>query len=150
MIDTQELAYLTSKRFNRVYEEVFQGEPAANEALEVEVLGSAMAGDTPVLVLITPWTLNGLAFPPDDRFPNVLVVNKRRCPVFSHELVDLGPYRVVNLVSDVSGLANQNAARHIAAGFIEPFRVAVERARSVAGVPNPGRRSLLGLSGSED
>jgi hypothetical protein len=146
MIDSELLMRRTLRRFTRVYDEVFRGDPAANVALEVEVAGSGVADDTPVLILITPWTLNGLAFPPDDRFPSSLIVNKRRYPVFAHELDDLGRYQSVNLVPDVSNLTSQEDARRIAAELVEPFLEAVTRFRHVAEVPNPSRRNILGLS----
>ena len=134
-------------RFRRIHDEVFRGDSAENAALEVEVLGADTAGDTPIVILITPWTLNGLAFPADGRFPEQLIVNKRNHRVFTHELDGLGPYRSVNLVSDVSSLANQDDARRLAEEVAEPFRVAVAQAREVADVANPSRRRLLGLSG---
>lgn len=134
------------ERFRRVHDEVFRGDPAANGSLEVEVLGAALAGDIPVVMLITPWTLNGLAFPADDRFPEHLVVNARRYPVFAHELDEVGSYRSVNLVPDVSNLRSQDEARRLASELAEPFRNAVARARDEADVPNPERRRLFRLS----
>lgn len=145
-MNLDELAQRVSERFRRVHDEVFRGDPAANPALEVEVRGVGMGGDTPVLILITPWTLNGLVFPGDDRFPEQLVVNRRQLPVFSHELDGVGPYRSLNLVSDVSRLAGQDDARRLADELAEPFRDAVARAREVGDVPNPSRRRLFRLS----
>jgi hypothetical protein len=146
MIDSEELVRRTLRRFTRVHDEVFRGDPAANDAIEVEVTGSALAEDTPVLILITPWTLNGLAFPPDDRFPSSLIVNKQRYPVFAHELDDLGRYQSVNLVPDVSDLTSQEDARRIASELAAPFHEAVSRLRQAAEVPNPSRRGILGFS----
>lgn len=146
-MNLDELTRRVLERFRRVHDEVFRGDPAANSALEVEVLGVATVGDTPTLILVTPWTLNGLAFPEDGRFPQQLVVDRRRLPVFSHELDGVGAYRSVNLVSDVSHLDGQEDARRLAGELAEPFRDAVARAREVADVPNPGRRLLFRLSG---
>jgi hypothetical protein len=145
-MNLDELAQRVSERFRRVHAEVFRGDPVANPSLEVEVRGSGMGGDTAVLVLVTPWTLNGLAFPEDGRFPEQLVVNQRRYPVFSHELDGVGPYRSVNLVPDVSRLAGQDEARRLADELAEHFRAAVARAREVADVSNPSRRRLFRLS----
>ena len=60
-----DLAARVLAHFEGVHADVFRGDPAANPRLKVEVLDPEMAGDTPTLVLITPWTLNGMAFPPD-------------------------------------------------------------------------------------
>lgn len=147
MTESTDLARRTLRQFSRVHEEVFRGDPAANPALEVEVLRDGMAQDTPVLILITPWTLNGLAFPPDERFPNQLTISKRRYPVFAHQLDDLGPYRSVNLVPNVAGLTSQEDARRVAEEIAGPFHEAVTRARQVTNVPNPSRRNLLRRDG---
>ncbi len=123
------LARRTQTVFEAVHQRVFLGDPVANPRLAVEVLGAATAHDTPVLVLITPWTLNGLAFPPDGELPATLEVIGRPRQVFSAELEGVGPFRSVNLVSDVSRLARPEEARKLARSFAEPFRAAVERAR---------------------
>lgn len=134
--------------FDRVHREVFDGDPAANPRLRVEVLGAAMATDTPVLVLVTPWTLNGMAFPPDDDFPEQLTVGDRTYPVFVNEVADFGSYRSLNLIADVSGIESHDAARQRAEELAQPLRDAVSRARAPRSereehVADPGRRRLL-------
>ncbi|MFI6467952.1 hypothetical protein [Streptomyces sp. NPDC050538] len=79
---------------------------------------------------MTPWTLNGLIFPPDDTFPDELVIAGRRRPVYVTELAPLGRYRSVNLVGDVSGLSGPEPARTLARSWVEPLRAAVETART--------------------
>ena len=122
---------------------MFAGDPAANTRLKVEVLGEATAGDTPTLVLVTPWTLNGLAFPPDDRFPDSLTIGKRSYPVFHNEIDALGSYYSVNLMGDVSMLKSPESARAVGSQLGAPFRVAVEKAREALAVPDEARRELF-------
>lgn len=55
--------------FRHVHQAVFAGDPAANPALALAVTGMLMAADTPTIVRLTPWTLNGLALPPDRQLP---------------------------------------------------------------------------------
>ncbi len=131
------------RTFEDVHRRAFLGDPAANPRLRVEVVGAAMAGDTPVLVLITPWTLNGMAFPPDGRFPERLTLEGRTFPVHANALEGVGDYRSVNLVPDVSSLPGPGAARQLAEALAGPFRDAVARAREQLAVPDPGRRRLL-------
>lgn len=147
--DLDALALRTQEVFARIHRDVFLGDPAANPRLHVEVVDPELVVDTPTLVLVTPWTLNGLLFPPDEDVAGDLTVGGRRLPVFRHELPELGPYRLVNLVGDVSQLANPGAARHAARVFGPPFREAVAQARDRGGVTDPSRRRLLpGLAGA--
>lgn len=138
--------------FTEIHEQVFRGDPVANPRLRVEVVGAAMAGDTPVLVLVAPWTINGLAFPPDGAFPDRLELAGKTYPVWAHELGGVGRYRMVGLLSSVSCFQSPAEARELAEAMAEPFRRAVEAARPEPStgdgdVPNPGRRRLLQLRG---
>ena len=131
--------------FEDIHRRVFLGDPAANSRLKVEVLEPALAADTPTLVLITPWTLNGLAFPPHPHgtLPAELMIGRRRRPVFTNSLADIGQYNSVNLVPDVSSLESRAQARSLAEPLAVDFRSAVAAARADASVPDPSRRRLL-------
>lgn len=151
MIDAAaERAAAVLAAFTEIHDRVFRGDPAANPRLRVEVVGAAIAADTPVLVLVTPWTINGLAFPPDGEFPDRLELAGKKYPVWSHELDGVGPYRMLGLLGSVACLQNPAEARELASAMAEPFRRAVEavrlgRSAGDAGVPNPGRRHFLQL-----
>jgi hypothetical protein len=140
MTDLDDLARRVYDHFEGVHREIFRGDPAANPKLKVEVLDPEMVGDTPTLVLVTPWTLNGMAFPPDARFPDSLAVNTKVLPVFRNELDGIGAYVSVNLVADVSTLQSPDAARGVGRSLGAGFRTAVEEARQIG---DRGRRDLL-------
>jgi [NiFe] hydrogenase assembly HybE family chaperone len=142
-MDIETLATTTERVFENIHRRVFLGEPVANPRLKVEVTEVTAVEDTPVMILITPWTLNGMMFPPDDAFPDQLVVGAKSYPVFSHELEEVGPYFSVNLMSDVSTLQAPEAARSVASALGEPLRNAVAAVRRARGVADPGRRRLL-------
>lgn len=136
--------------FTEIHESVFRGDPAANPRLRVEIVGAAMAADTPVLVLVTPWTINGLAFPPAEEFPDRLEIAGKDYQVWTHELDGVGPYRMVALLGTVSCLQSPAEARELAEAMAEPLRQAVAAARTArvaddTGVPNPARRRFLQL-----
>lgn len=107
------------------------------------MLGFETVGDTPTLVLVTPWTLNGLAFPPDERFPDSLTIGKRSYTVFQNDIEALGAYFSVNLMGDVSTLKSPEAARVVAGQLGDPFRRAVAKAREELAVPDEARRQLF-------
>jgi [NiFe]-hydrogenase assembly, chaperone, HybE len=115
--------------FERVHREQFLGDPAANPRLAVAVLDPAVVADTPVVVLLTPWTVNGLAFPPDDEFPAELEIAGRRRPVFRVEVPELGAFRSVNLPPEPSSLSSLAQARGLARSWAGPFQAAVAAAR---------------------
>lgn len=137
------LAAATLTTFEGIHRDVFLGDPAAHPRLKVEVVEAALVEDTPTLILITPWTLNGMAFPPDEEFPGTLKVGGKEYPVFAHSLDELGPYQSVNLMPNVSSLSSPESARSLARSLAEPFRAAVARARQKRSVPDPDRRNLL-------
>jgi hypothetical protein len=129
--------------FRRVHETVFAGDRAANPALEVAVSEVLVAGDTPTVVLLTPWTLNGLAFPPDDQLPEICEIGGVSRRLFHNNLEGLGDYWSVNLVPDVSKITGQDVALSVARGLAEPWRDVVVQLRGEVGQANPGRRRLL-------
>jgi hypothetical protein len=140
------LAATVAAVYQDIHERVFLDDPIANARLGVEVVEPAMAEDTPTLVLITPWTINGMAFPPDEEFPDSLRIGEKSWVVFRHELDELGVYRSLNLVSHVGCLDTQDQARELACAMAPRFTQAVARLRRDVLVPDPSRRKLLGLT----
>lgn len=108
--------------FVEIHHRVFLGDPAANPPLKVEVLGSRTAGDTTTLVVVTPWTINGLVFAPAP--PVIVRLAGPRRPVHALELPSPGRFGSINLVPDVSGPARPGA-RPVATSWLAPFRSAV-------------------------
>lgn len=135
--------------FEDVHRDVFDGDPASNPALGVEVIGAAMAHDTPVAVMIAPWTLCGLAVPPHGGLPTSLRIGPKSYPVLANEVEQLGRYHSVVLVPDVSGYASRRDARAVADPLAQGFRTAVAKAREeLTEVEDARRRSIL--TGSTD
>lgn len=129
--------------FEAVYSRSFRGDAAANPRLRVEALEEAVVAGYPTVVLITPWTLNGLIFPPppgssagaveaaalwDKGFPEWLEIAGQQRAVFLGELPQIGAYRSVNLVPDVSRLTKPEQARTLAISFVAPFHGALTTA----------------------
>lgn len=131
--------------FDEVHRSVFLGDPVANPHLYVEVIDPARVVDTPTMVLIAPWTINALSFPPDGDVPASLDVGGREHPVFAHELDALGRYLAINLVSDPRCFRDQDTARRSATILTPAFRAALRAVRGEPEVPNPDRRHLFGL-----
>lgn len=125
MIDLDLLSIRATAAFTEVYRTAFVGDPAANPRLSVEVVEAVRVLDTPTLVIVTPWTLNGLIFPTRDGFPHELEVAGQTRPVFEVALPPLGRFRTVNLVSNVWGIGDQRRARALARSWGGPFRDAV-------------------------
>lgn len=138
-----EIADRTYEYFDGIQRDVFAGDPASNPALAVEVVEPGEVAGLPTLVLITPWTLNGMVFGDVADFPSVLTVGAREYPVFANSLPELGNYQSVNLVPDVSGLDDQEAARKAARAYVKPFRSAVAKALEELQVEDRGRRELF-------
>lgn len=141
--DLLRLARATETAFEAVHDRAFRGDPAANPRLTVEVLEAARVGDAATLVLIAPWTLNGLVFLEDVRFPDTLAIGPRTVPVFTNELPGIGTYRSVNLIPDVSGFSSPGEARRSARMLAGLFRDAVARARAETSVADPARREIF-------
>lgn len=146
------LAQSVAVYFGRVAREVFEGDPASNPNLEVEVLGATMALDTPLMLLITPWTVMGMAFPPDGRLPPGLRIDHRHYPVLANRVDDIGDYHSVLLLPDVSGYTEQAAAREDALELLPGLTHAIERWRSEqVEVADSERRALVrNLTGKGD
>src|SRR5919201_4903871 len=83
--------------FAAIHGAAFDAETELSSGIEVEVFDAGTAVDTPTYVLLTPWTINGLAFPPDDDFPSGLAIDGRVRVVYAIDVSPLGPYRAVNL-----------------------------------------------------
>jgi hypothetical protein len=137
MSQVDDLAVGVREAFERVHREHFLGDRAANPQLTVDVLDAALVADTPTVVLITPWTVNGLAFPPDDEFPHELDLAGRRRPVFRVEMPGPGTFRSVNLPPDAASLRSMDQARTLARSWTGHFRDAVQAARQAVSRP-PG------------
>jgi [NiFe]-hydrogenase assembly, chaperone, HybE len=129
MNSLDDVAAAVRQAFERVHREQFHGDRAANPRLIVDVIDAAIVGDTPAVVLITPWTVNGLAFPPDDRFPDVLDIAARRRPVFRVRMPELGAFRSVNLPLEAASLPGMDQARTLAHSWAVHFHDAVRTAR---------------------
>ncbi len=129
--------------FQHVHQTAFAGDPAVNPALAVAVTDLLMAGDTPTIVLLTPWTLNGLAFPPDRQLPARCEIAGATRLIFRNHLAGLGEYYSVNLIPDVSGIATQAEALKLALSLAEPWRDLIATSRGTEAVTNPARRRLL-------
>ena len=143
MSDLQQLSATTRAAFEELHHRSFLGDPACNPELIVEVVGPATVGETPTLILVTPWTLNGLMFLEKGHSIPELVIGKRRFPVFENTVESLGTYSSVHLVPDVRRLADREAARHAAEALVGPFREAVARALAEQSVADPERRDLF-------
>lgn len=141
--DLERLAASTRAAFEETHLKNFRTDPTRNPRLTVEVVAPAMVDQTPTMILITPWTLDGLMFLPEESTIRELMVGERRFPVLEDTLDGIGAYTCIHLVPDVRGLATQKAARHAAATLAEPFRQAVTRAFEEQSVANPDRRDLF-------
>lgn len=119
-------------RFAAIHGPVFGGDGELSTGIEVEVIDAGVALDTPTFILLTPWTINGLAFPPDDEFPHGLSVDGRVRTVYWIENSELGPYRAVNLAPVGSHFPSPAHARKVAREYAHVFRRAVEEARELS------------------
>ncbi|MGA7271236.1 MAG: [NiFe]-hydrogenase assembly chaperone HybE [Acidimicrobiia bacterium] len=130
--------------FEDIHEKVFAGDPAANPNLRVELVSSALAHDTPVLVVVTPWTLIGLAFPPDGKLPSTLRLGASHYTVTANEVEELGPYFSILLVPDVSGYSSQDEVMAVARPLAEKLHMALESSRiETTQVVDGDRRALF-------
>jgi hypothetical protein len=130
---TDDVADDVHKAFERVHREQFLGDRAANPLLTVDVIDAALVDDTPTVVLITPWTVNGLAFPPGEEFPEELEIAGRCRLVFRVEMAELGVFRSVNLPLETASLRSMDQVRTLAHSWAGYFQDAVRAARLAAG-----------------
>lgn len=122
-----ELVDATAAAYGRVHREAFLGDPVANSRLPVEVVSADLAGSWPALVLLTPWTCNGLLFVDAEAdVPTFLDVAGSRRPVFTITMPDLPRHASVNLVGDVSRWTSPEQARTVARSFAAPFFAGVQ------------------------
>ncbi|MGD2101571.1 MAG: [NiFe]-hydrogenase assembly chaperone HybE [Acidimicrobiia bacterium] len=138
--------------FERVAREVFEDDPASNPNLGVEVLGVTTARDTPTMVVITPWTVIGLAFPPDGGLPSELRIDHHHYPVLANEVEAIGQYHSVLLIPDVSGYADQAVVREEVMALLPGLVRAVEKWRGEhVEVADSERRAFVrNLAGHRD
>lgn len=138
--------------FQRIEREVFEGDPASNPNLTVEVMGADVALDTPVMIVITPWTVMAMAFPPDGRLPAELRIDHRHYPVLANAVDAIGRYHSVLLIPDVSDYRDQTAVRDDAKALITGLLGAIEGWRNEkVGVADSERRALVrNLTGRGD
>jgi hypothetical protein len=106
----------------------------SSTGIGVEVLDAGIALDTPTFILITPWTMNGLAFAPDDALPHALVVDGRIRAVDSVDQPPLGHYLAVNLVPFGTHFPSPVHARKVAHLLAPEFRRAVTQARQAISI----------------
>lgn len=131
--------------FEGIHDDIFRGDPTCNTNLVVEVAGAVIAYDTAVMVLIAPWTMTALAFPPDGWLPANLRVGHRYHPVLQNQIEGIGSYHTVLLDSDVSGYPDQTAAVTDASSLATRLAEAVEKVRREhVEVEDPSRRALAG------
>lgn len=117
--------------FARIHGPAFDADTELSTGIEVGVIEAGIALDTPTFILLTPWTINGLAFPPDQGFPVAIEVDGATRPVYSIQLSELGPYYAVNLAPFGSHFPSAVHARHFAERAAPKFRRAVEEARAL-------------------
>ena len=117
--------------FAKIHGPAFDADTELSTGIEVDVIDAGIALDTPIFILLTPWTINGLAFPPDQRFPVAIEIDGETHPIYSIERSRLGPYRAVNLAPIGSHFPSAAHARHFAERAGPKFRRAVEEARAL-------------------
>jgi hypothetical protein len=122
------------KMFSRIHGPAFDADTELSTGIEVDVIDAGIALDTPTFILLTPWTINGLAFPPDQSFPVAIEVDGATRPVYSIEHSPLGPYRAVNLAPVGSHFPSAVHARHFAERAVPRFRRAVAEARALRSI----------------
>lgn len=118
--------------FTAIHGPAFGAHTEVSGVTEVEVIDAGVALDTPTYILLTPWTINGLAFAPDDDFPSGLEIDGQVHVVYSIQHSDLGPYRAVNLAPLGSHFPSAAHARRFAELSAARFRRAVEEARALS------------------
>lgn len=147
MLTADALPVRAVEAFLRIYREQFAELFADETALEVEALEPVSTEDSLVLVVITPWMITGLLFIPDDDFPDYLSIDARKVRVLVNEIEELGRYRSVSLVSDISTLTSQTHARRVGHESGVALVHAVEKAREPSSVTDPGRRAFFNALG---
>jgi hypothetical protein len=130
--------------FTRIWEDVFQGDPIANDALRVEVLEEETVGDMDTLAVVTPWAVFAMGFPAEGApVPERLAMGGRPKLVLEHELEGIGRYLTVPLTDECDALADMDAARELVHRTAPRFRKALADAFDLETVEAPDRRALL-------
>lgn len=129
-MDKGSLASRVLVYFRRVDQLVFADGPTSNPSLVVEVIGPVMALDTCVMILVTPWTIAGLVFPPDDWRPSHLEVGDLLCSTRVNHVDGIGHYLWVPMGSDVFSYPTQESCRAEATKLLGQLTPAVEKARA--------------------
>jgi hypothetical protein len=130
--------------FERIRRDTFDGDPICNEHLDVEVLEAETVGGIDTMAVITPWSIVGLCFPPEDLdLPDELMMGLRPRRLLPNELPRLGTYRSVALTSDCERLESMEAAREVVRRATAEFRQALARELDRTTVERPDRRTLL-------
>lgn len=124
-----DLATRLAVAFEQIHRSVFAHDPDDRDGVHVEVIDLGIAYDTPILMLITRWTLNAIAFPPDDRFPRTIRMRDRDYVADLITLPNVEAYRSVNLAPGAVRLPSPAHARKVARLFAPDFRAAVEEIR---------------------
>jgi len=142
-MDSNRIASQVEEFFIGLGADVFAGDPAANPALDVEVIAERSIGEGVGVVLVAPWTITGMFFSEADAFPEKLDVAGHPLRILENELPSLGRYRAVTLVRDIDAITSQEDAHASVAPFVEPFFAALTRIVE-DGVPeDPSRRELF-------
>ena len=130
--------------FEEIRREVFEGDPICNQNLEVEVLEAETVAGVDTMAVITPWSIIGLCFPPEElELPDELMMGLRPRRLLSNELPGLGRYRSVALTTDCERLESMEAARDTVRPAAIAFRQAISREVELTSVERPDRRTLL-------
>ncbi len=133
--------------FSEIHRDVFEGDPVSNPNLRVEVVAASEAGPGPVVVVVTPWTVNAMVFPVDtaaeERLPATFRLAGSARRVLANEIEGLGRYLSVNLIPDVSTFTDQDEARAAAAEMGGVFLTQLTAAWEEGSVENPSRRDLF-------
>lgn len=124
-----ELAAAVRAAFGRVHRDVFLGDSVANARLTVDVVDAAVVAGVSCVVLVTPWTVNGLIFSEGD-FPDWLDLARRRHRVFRVTMAGLAPFGSVNLPVATAALHDMAQARALARSWIAPLHEAIRAART--------------------
>jgi hypothetical protein len=129
------MSQVQAERIRRVFAKIhgpaFDADTELSTGIEVDVIDAGIALDTPTFILLTPWTINGLAFPPDRSFPVGIEIDGATHPVNAIERSKLGPYRAVNLAPLGSHFPSAAHARHFAERAAPRFRRVVAEARAL-------------------
>jgi hypothetical protein len=120
--------------FETLHQPVAEAAFGSSTGIGVAVIDAGLALDTPTFILITPWTMNGLAFAPDGALPRALVVDGKTREVRSIDHRPLGHYLSVNLVPFGTHFPSPAHAHKVAQLLAPEFRRAVAQARQMISI----------------